>query len=168
MAGGPGEKAKVQSEDKERNPTSQEDASREGYGSLDTTPTCISSLKESSHRHSVVVPRGDPLLAGGASSKQQGPGGVSSSSLSDSTETDCPSAGYARGVPRLLVCGLTCMSVGLHGVGGALEAFGAAHGACFVGLHVGKRRFLKNEGVRWLDRSPSTQHGTPRPAPTFP
>ena len=119
------------------------DASREWDGSLDTTPTCISSLKESSHRHSVVASRGDPLLAGGASFKQQGPGGVSSSSLSDATETGCPSAGYARWAPRLLVCCLTCMSVGLHGVGGALEAFGAAHGAAFVGLHVEKRRFLK-------------------------
>ena len=109
----------MQSEDKKKNPTSQEDASREWDGSLDATPSCISSLKESSHRHSVVASRGDPLLAGGASSKQQGPGGVSSSSLSDPTETGCPSAGYAGGAPRLLVCGWTCMSVGLHGVGGA-------------------------------------------------
>ena len=119
------------------------DASREWDGSLDTTPTCISSLKESSHRHSVVAPREDPVLAGGASSKQQGPGGDSGSFLSDAMETGCPPAGGPRDAPRLLVCGSTCMSVGLHGVGGALEAFGAAHGAAFVGLHVEKRRFLK-------------------------
>ncbi len=115
-------------------------------GSLDTTPTCISSLRESSHRDSVVAPREDPVLAEGASSKQQGPGGVSGSSLSDAMETGYPPAGGPRGAPRLLVRGFTCISVGLHGVGGALEAFGPAHGAAFVGLHVGKRRFLKKRG----------------------